>query len=147
MKLYHTHNKRLIGVFGIFLTMAIFISCKDTNTRYIPYVPIQINKPISNPDLIDLQTVGGYVYLTGGSRGLVLYRKSEDIIKCYDRHSSYLPDNNCRVAVDSSNIAVKDPCSNSRWILTDGQPIAGEATLPLQEYACDFDGQRINIVN
>lgn len=147
MKLIHTRNKRLIGVFGIFLTMAILISCKDTNTRYIPYVSIQINKPISNPDLINLQTIGGYVYLTGGSRGLVLYRKNEDEIKCYDRHSSYLPDNNCRVAVDSSNIAVKDPCSNSRWILTDGQPIAGEATLPLQEYTCDFDGQRINIVN
>lgn len=97
--------------------------------------------------MIDLQVVGGTVYLTGGSKGLILYRRTEEVIKCYDRHSSYLPDNNCRVALDSSNIAVKDPCSNSRWILTDGYPISGEATTPLQEYPCDFDGQRINIVN
>tara|TARA_R110001592_G_scaffold325782_4_gene606300 strand:+ start:213591 stop:214010 length:420 start_codon:yes stop_codon:yes gene_type:complete len=138
---------RLLLVFGLFFANSIFISCKDTNTRYIPYVPIQINKSINNPDLIDLQVVGGVVYLTGGSKGLILYRRTEEVIKCYDRHSTYLPDNNCRVSLDSSNIAVKDPCSNSRWILTDGNPIGGEATVPLQEYTCDFDGQRINIVN
>lgn len=138
---------RITGIFGIIFSIFFTISCKDTNDRFIPYVPIQINKSVNNPDLINLQIVGGTVLLTGGSKGLVLYRRDENTIKCYDRHSTYLPQNGCRVSIDSSNIAVKDACSNSRWILTDGQPIGGEATLPLQEYQCDFDGQRINIIN
>jgi len=137
-----------LRAFAFLLLLAVvpFVSCKKEQSQ-IPYVPVNITVNINNPGFIDLNAVGGWTYVTGGSRGIVVYRLSQDEFMTFDRHSPYLPDNDCTVEVDSSNIILEDPCSGSRFLLTDGSVVEGPAALPLLRYQNTFDGTILNIFN
>lgn len=138
----------IIALASLLITVLFFSSCKrDKYEDFVPYVPINITKNINNPELVNLQSIGGWAYINGGSKGLILYRKTENEINCFDRHSTYLPENNCITKVDSNNINVLDPCSSSKWNLINGDPIGGEATRSLVSYETDFNGDRITISN
>jgi len=137
-------------VFPLFLFLCIAVfglsACKKKNER-IPYVPVNITININNPAFIDLNAVGNWVYVSGGSRGILVYRRSIDEFMTYDRHSPFEPENNCTCEVDSSNIIVVDPCSSSRFTLTDGNVLDGEAVFPLLQYENTFDGTNLQIYN
>jgi len=135
---------RYTVIFG--LLSILFLGCRKRQTQ-IPYVPVNIQININNPAFIDLNNVSGWTYVTGGSKGIVIYRSSLDQFMTFERHSTFQPDDNCTVAVDSSNIQLLDPCSGSRFLLTDGSVIEGPATLPLVRYDNTFDGTFLNIFN
>ena len=132
----------------LFLGVSVFglSACNKDNER-IPYVPVNINININNPAFIDLNAVGNWIYITCGSKGMIVYRASIDEFLSYDRHSPYLPDNDCTCEVDSSGVIVFDPCSNSRFTITDGNVIDGEAVFPLLQYENTFDGTNLQIYN
>lgn len=131
----------------LLLTFFSITSCQRQNNN-IPLVIVDVYININNPSYFQLQAVGGWTYVTGGSKGLIVYRYSVDEFRVYDRHSTYLPENDCIVSVDTSdNLTIEDACSGSRWIITDGSVIQGPATFPLQGYQSSFDGQIIHIYN
>ena len=137
---------RLTRIVLPLLLITILISCKKERTQ-IPYVPVNIQININNPAYIDLNAVSGWTYITGGSKGIVIYRSSLDQFVTFERHCPHLPENNCVVSVDSTNIMLQDPCSTSRFLLTDGSVIEGPATLGLLRYENTFDGTFLNIYN
>ena len=136
------------SIYWVFLLGMVMISCKkDKNQQHIPYVDVNITKNIDNPDMIDIKTIGGWTYLTGGSKGILLYRKDQQTIMAYDRHSPYRPEDGCRVSVDSTDVFAMDPCSQSRFLLTDGFPVEGPADRPLLQYNTTFNGSILFITN
>lgn len=126
---------------GFFLFSIFFYSCKKDNDQ-IPEVLVDIQVNINNPGYYSLQAVGGWMYFDGGSRGILVYRRSQDEFMAYDRHCPYDPGNSCgKVNVDTSNnVMAVDPCCSSTFLLTDGSVVSGSAPRGLKQYMVYWDG-------
>jgi len=95
-----------------------------------------------------LSVPGGWTYVNGGSRGIIIYRVSNDQFNAYDRHCTYDSSNSCAlVSVDVTNINGLDDCCGSKFLLTDGSITNGPANLPLKKYQTNFDGQVLRVFN
>ncbi len=128
----------------------IFVaSCKkDNNSTGVPITGVDISLFINNPSYINLNAVGGWVYVAGGVRGILVYRQSTDQFKAYDRNCTYQSTNPCAtVYVDATNILAVDTCCKSKFLLMDGSVSHGPALFPLKAYNTTFDGNVLHIFN
>ncbi|MCX7742966.1 MAG: hypothetical protein N2167_00230 [Flavobacteriales bacterium] len=143
----------VLSVLAIFVASSLlFIRCGQYPAN-IPYVPIDITISTFDPQFVSLQAVGGWAYLNGGSRGLILYRASIDQVNCYERHCPYDTENPCgKVSVDSNGLFLVDnDCygegCGSRFSLINGSVVDGVAIYPLKQYNTSFDGVLIRVFN
>jgi len=127
----------------------LFIGCsKDDNNSGVPLVNVNIYINSSNPEFIDLNAIGGWIYVLGGSRGILVYRASNNEFRAYDRHCTYDVTSSCAlVSVEATNITAKDDCCGSKFLITDGSVTQGPANLPLKQYRTSFDGSVLHIYN
>lgn len=131
----------------LILSMAIS-SCQRGNQSGIPYVPVNYQLTVSNPEFYQLLAPGGWVYINGGSQGIIIYRLSTEEFKAYDRHCTYQIEENCRVNMDNSDITAVDVgCCDSKFLIVDGAPIDGPAAIGLHQYNTEFDGNTLYIFN
>jgi len=130
------------------IVLFAFASCERRNGSGIPYVPVNYQLTVSNPEFSPLLAIGGWVYIGGGSKGIIVYRFSPDEFRAYDRHCTYLVDDNCRVSMDNTDIfAVDNTCCSSKFLIIDGAPTEGPAAIGLQQYNTSFDGNSLRINN
>jgi Rieske Fe-S protein len=125
-------------------------SCSKDSQEYnnIPNVAVNLQLDISSTMYIELSTIGGYVYLTGGYKGIVVYRISPEDFVAYDRACPYNPTLPCeRITMDPSGITLTDSCCMSNFNILDGAVNKGPATQPLKRYHTQFDGQYLRIWN
>ena len=94
-----------------------------------------------------LNTVGGWEYITGGYNGIVVYRLSQDEFVAFDRACPYDYKNSCRIVVESSFTTTIDSCCGSRFLLNDGSPFKGPASVSLKKYKTYYDGNSLRISN
>lgn len=135
-------------LFPILFTLMISFGCKKDNNNNIPNTAVDIYLYTSNPSFIDVSVVGGWVYITGGVRGILIYRKSTTEFMAYDRNCTYQPDQPCAtVVMESNNIAATDTCCHSRFSIYDGSVFNGPAGLPLKSYSTTYDGNVLHIYN
>ena len=132
----------------ILLIVCFALACsKDTNSN-IPLVNVDVTIYLNNPAYNMLSVPGGWTYVNGGSRGIIIYRVSNDQFNAYDRHCTYDSSNSCAlVSVDVTNINGLDDCCGSKFLLTDGSITNGPANLPLKKYQTNFDGQVLRVFN
>ncbi|MBL4652940.1 MAG: hypothetical protein JKY53_08775 [Flavobacteriales bacterium] len=139
--------KYFIKIFTL-LILLMFLGCRKSSDSGIPYVQVSIQLYTTDPIFFNLSNVGGWEYINGGSKGILVYRSGIDDFKAYDRHCPYQPSDVCsKVAVDSSNIIAVDTCCNSQFVITDGEVTGGPAVQPLKEYQTSFDGTVLTITN
>jgi len=122
-------------------------SCNDEPV--IPYVYVDFTIDVNSTEYLELNTVGGWVYVTGGYRGIIVYRAAIDEFMAYDRACTYDPDEECaRIKVESSGLIAGDTCCGSRFLITDGSPLVDvPATIPLVRYTTYYDGQYLHVFN
>jgi len=85
--------------------------------------------------------VGGYAYVSGGSKGIVVYRFSIDEFVALDRHSP-VNDASCAspLETDANNfLQLNDLCSGATFSLLDGSPMSG-SDVGLRRYITEYDG-------
>lgn len=133
--------------FILFVLFVITSGCRDRNTDRIPDVPVNIAINIYQPDFFNLTVPSGWVYITGGSRGIIVYRKSATEFVALERHSPYRPEDNCAVVVDEDNVLVSDPCSDSKWLIIDGTIVQGPTAFALETYNTSFSDPILYITN
>lgn len=94
------------------------------------------------PSYSSLQSVGGYAYVNGGNKGLVVYRRSIDEFVCFDRMSTADGGYECTpLEVDQDNyLFLNDACSDAVYSLLDGSLVSGNAVFGLRAYNTNFDG-------
>jgi Rieske Fe-S protein len=143
-------KKYSVFTFLFFSGLGLFClpSCKKEK-QAVPNVAVDIRMYSADPSFLPLNPVGGWVYVNGGNRGILVYRKSLTDFAAFDRTCTYNPANaNEVVKVDPSNnvIAVDANCG-SKFVMTDGSVSQGPATLPLKYYNTTFDGQVLHIFN
>ncbi len=124
------------------------LGCKEEENNNIPLVEVNFIVNINDPDYLALKNIGGAIEVSGGSRGIILYRLTTDIIKAYDRHCTFEPSNTCAlVSLDINNITASDLCCSSAFILTDGTVTTPPAITPLKQYNTLFDGTFLTVSN
>lgn len=110
------------------------LGARCNRDRVVPYVPVEFEININLPAYQALNAPSGWIYVSGGSRGIILYRLNNDEFMAYDRHGTYNIEDGCQVAVSEDNILINDPCSDSQWLIIDGSVASGPAERPLQQY-------------
>jgi len=131
------------------LLAAITLTCFGCGKggSVIPNVQVSFQDALTDPRLSALNVPGGVVLLGGyGVAGLVIYREADGTYACYDRCSTYMPQNHCAVVIDNS-FTVKDPCSTSVFSLIDGSPVKGPATQSLKPYNIEVSDDEVYISN
>jgi nitrite reductase/ring-hydroxylating ferredoxin subunit len=131
------------------LTLALLGCTPDLQDDPIPFVPfpaIVIN--LNLPEYIALKTDGGYQEISGGVRGIILYRKSSAEYLAWEMNCSFRPNDACAtVNVHSSGLYMTDPCCSSNFDFSTGVPTAGPAWRPLQRYATQLSGSTLTVTD
>lgn len=134
--------------YTLFITLIIIAGCKKDGTNNVPETSVDIYMYTNNPSFVNVSVVGGWVYISGGIRGILLYRKSNSEFMAYDRNCTYQSSNPCAtVYVDNTNIQATDTCCHSRFSIYDGTVYQGPASLPLKSYRTTFDGNVLHVYN
>lgn len=131
---------RLFFLFASVLLTSL--SCKKNNSHPVPDIPFDITINMDLPSYNALNGVGGWTYVNGGSRGIIVYRRSIEEFVAFDRHSPADPDGICAHPLypDPDNfLTLIDSCSSARFSLYDGSPISG-SEFGLRMYQTMYDG-------
>ncbi|WP_439881103.1 hypothetical protein ACSX1A_18415 [Pontibacter sp. MBLB2868] len=133
----------------LFLVLfSIVSSCKDTyNGPAIPDVPVSEQINVSSLQYPQLRQDGGYVYLNGGYKGILVVRQNAGLYTAFERACPYDPTAACsQVKVDQSNLFVVDECCGSQFDFQ-GNVMAGPAVYGLKQYKTSLNGSLLYIYN
>lgn len=140
--------KKTLFIIFLFFIFSATITCRKDDYKPIPdtYVNFTINT--SSTIYLNLNNVGGYEYLTGGYKGIVVYRLSNDEFMAYERACPHDWENDSAfVNVNSSGMILTCNACGSEYIITDGSNLSGPSEYPLKQYKTTFDGTYLQIYN
>lgn len=129
-------------LFLVIATILISSSCNKNGTNPVPNIPFDITIDITLPSYSNLTGVGGWTYVNGGSRGIIVYRRAIDEFVAFDRHSPADPEGTCFLPLypDSDNfLQLNDTCNNAKFSLYDGSPVSN-SQYGLRQYRTVFNG-------
>lgn len=133
---------------GLFFLLLSGCSKQSENANDIPYVLVNFSINPNSTEYIRLNTVDGWEYLTGGYKGILVFRKSVNEFVSFERACPYDWQNtNARIVVDTSGITAYCPVCKSKYILLDGTPYSGPSRYPLKQYQTSYDGNLLYIYN
>lgn len=128
----------------IFLLMIgfLFTGCNKNATHPVPSIPFDFTINLTLPSYSDLMGVGGYAYVAGGSKGIIVYRRGPDDFVAFDRHSPLDVNGECATPLtpDTDNFLIlNDECNSGQFSLYDGSPIT-ECEFGLRQYQTMWNG-------
>lgn len=133
--------------FFLFFLMAITACSTQEPQTNIPNVNVDIEVDLSSIDNQALQQIGGFIYLDGGVRGIVLIHTTTTDYVALDRNCTFEPaDAKAIVAMHSSGFYLEDASCTSTFDLN-GFPTGGPAEFPLKEYRVSRSGDILFIIN
>lgn len=162
-------KNRVLHLLILIATLTTVFGCKKgTENPNRPSTPFSITIYPNTLQYQELNTVSGWIYLTpdaeSTSRGIIVYRKSENEFLAYDRLPPNEPDactdslgNTTRLVVDFPFVV--DHCNNAYYNILNGQiivaepdmvplfPTTGAIVYPLIQYYTKYDGQKLIIYN
>ena len=138
----HIRLSVFLVVLGLFVG-----ACHDTATPVdpLPYAYVYEQVFLNEARAIPLTVQdGSFIYISGGLKGIILYRKAPGQFTALERQSP--GKGSCRVRVDVTRQYVVDTCTSSQFNF-DGYLLTGSASANLRPYAVAFDGTKITITN
>lgn len=144
-----TRRSLILKMTGLFLVLLITSGCgKDDNHPEIPDVPVSFVIDPNSTEYLELSHISGWIYLTGGYNGILVYRASMTDFMAYDRACPYdFQDSNARIEMEVSGITCVCPVCNSKYIITDGTPFEGPSRYMMKQYQTTFDGSLLYVYN
>ena len=73
-----------ILVFCVFSFFLVSASCTKSTNHPVPYIPFDFTIDLTLPSYSPLTGVGNWAYVVGGSRGIIIYRRSIDEFIAFD---------------------------------------------------------------
>lgn len=133
-----------------FLTLfgTMMFQCKENlYLDEIPIVYVEETINLNNFEYSQLNNIGGFVYIEGGVRGIIIYRKSLDKYLAFEQNCPYQPYDDCAlVKVDKSTLFMVDSCCTSTFDF-DGYPTGGPAQVSLRQYRTFLDQNLLTITS
>ncbi len=141
-----------IQIIPLVVMALLAVTCKKKTqpapNNNVPYTQVNITIYPNDPLYFKVQTAGGWMYISGGTNGIILYRKTPTEFVALERTSTYYPDNAAALAkVQSDNFTCKDTISGSKWQIVDGVVMNGPATIALKRYNTSYDNNALRIYN
>lgn len=132
----------------LFCFSILFFACSKDQESTVPNVPVNVRINLDNPGYNNLNTIGGSVYVDGGYRGIIVYRRGIAEFLAYERTCSFQSTDTCAyVSLDSTISSVGCKCCSSRFQLIDGAPIKGPANASLRRYQTNLVDRYLYIYN
>ncbi len=129
-------------------------SCKKDNINpNVPDVYINVTIDPNSTFYQELNTVGGWMYLTAEapSRGIIVYRYDIMEFLAYERTPPNEPNKCCtanactRLIIDG--LFAQDTCTGTSYNLLNGNIFEGEGRYPLIRYNTTYNGNLLRIFN
>jgi hypothetical protein len=131
----------------IMLLVWFATGCGEEQQVIIPSVPVDIRLNLSSQEAVPLRTDGGAIYLAGGLRGIIVYRKNQDTYLAFERACTFEPEKECSIVeIDPSLLFMIDKCCGSQFDY-EGFPRGGPAPAPLRRYQAFLEGHALRILN
>jgi nitrite reductase/ring-hydroxylating ferredoxin subunit len=158
--LFSSGMKKLFYLLLI-LALNLTTGCKKKKENYypIPQVPVNIQFNIDNPAYFPIQVQGGYMYMDGGVKGLVLIHNYDDMIYALDRACPFNYQDSCsQINMENGALYLRcghyDQSDKTKWISCcdsqfdlSGGVVQGPAIYPMKAYHVEMNGKLITISN
>ena len=138
---------------GLVVLLFVFVfflpQCKkESQQNEIPVIAVSIALDPNSTEYLRLNSVNGWEYLTGGYKGIIVFRSSTNGFMAYERACPYdWGQSTARINVDTSGITTVCPSCKSKFILLNGSPIGGPSPYPMKQYQTTYDGVTLYIYN
>ncbi len=128
----------------IFLGMILIVmtGCIKNRNHPVPSIPFDFQIDLTLPSYQDITAVGGWCYVNGGLKGIVVYRQSYDVFVAWERQSPEDEDGTCSEGLtpNSDNfLQLDDPCSDATFSMYDGSPLSN-SKWGLRQYQTIWNG-------
>jgi nitrite reductase/ring-hydroxylating ferredoxin subunit len=134
-----------------FLLFVILISAgckKEEPPPEIPNTYVNFTIDPNGTQYINLNVVNGWETVTGGYKGILIFRKSTNEFVAFERACPHDPQvSGAQVRVETSGVTCVCPSCASKYILTDGTPFEGPSRYPLKQYTTYYDGVLLHVTN
>jgi nitrite reductase/ring-hydroxylating ferredoxin subunit len=135
-----------------FIACAIILgtsACKkEAQPPEIPYAYVNFQIDPNGTQYINLNVVNGWETVTGGYKGILIFRKSVNEFAAFERACPYDPGKDgALVIVEESGITCKCAICGSKYIMTDGTPFEGPSRYTLKQYNAFYDGVMLHVTN
>jgi nitrite reductase/ring-hydroxylating ferredoxin subunit len=135
-----SHNRTYVAL-GVILLLS-FAACKREERCAVPIGITNFKIEPNAAYYSGLNNVGGYMYLTGGHRGVVVVRQAYDQFVAYERTCPADSTTAVRVSEEWGSALLECPkCKTCFIVASDGMPMDGGATTcPLYQYSTSYSG-------
>jgi nitrite reductase/ring-hydroxylating ferredoxin subunit len=128
------------------LTISFLGSCKkDEKSSQVAQVPVNFFLYLNDPANVELNAVGGWLYINGGTKGIIVYRQSNEEFTALERNCPYDPNKSCSLVEELSGIIFVDSCCLSQFSIYDGSIVNGPATQSMYRYRSVLNGSTLHI--
>ncbi len=132
----------------IYCIIISFLGCLDApqNSNCLPSIDVSISTELNNPSLINVQTPGGFAYIQGGQKGILLFNIDNTRFVAFDR---LCPNTDCTAPMVFENgLALRCTCDDSKYsVHFQGAPQTDNAECPAREYKVTKIGTSLRITN
>lgn len=130
------------------LSFICLIGCVDNTplANCLQTLPLNISTDLNNPQLINVQTPGGFAELAGGTQGILLFNINGTKFVAFDK---LCPNNDCNTPMTFENgLTLKCNCDNSEYsVHFGGAPQTNGNECPAREYKVTKNGTSLRISN
>jgi len=135
----NNNRTRLTGALLVVGMFFLLFSCGKEAQHPVPHVPVNFQINIESPQYNALNAIHGWVFLSGGFRGIIIYRWTIDEFRAFDRACPHHPFEDCgRITLVDPPRALC-PCCESTYLLLDGSVFSGPSRFPLKQYRTYFE--------
>lgn len=129
------------------LLLVILLGCGREKHVILPDVFVDIRLNLTTQEALPLRYDGRAIYLEGGVKGIIVYRKNQDTYFAFERNCTFEPTKECaRVDIDPSMFFMIDSCCGSQFDF-EGNILGGPAPVPLKRYQTILSGNVLQIYN
>jgi nitrite reductase/ring-hydroxylating ferredoxin subunit len=134
------------------LLLVIVMGCKKNSpaaTTGVPNVAVSFSVDVDNALYSSLLHVGGWVFVTGGYDGIILFCNGQGSYLAFDRGCPYDCETNAKaiITVQTSGITAVCPVCGTTYSLYSGTITKGPGSIALKQYTVNFDGTNLSVTN
>lgn len=132
----------------IIVCSALCMSSSCSKDDRIPYVPVNIELNLNNPEFNMLRIPNNYEYITGGVKGIIVYCAYQNDYRAYERNCPYKPfSENAFLKVDSTEMYLVCASCDSKFLLYDGTVVEGPSNYSVLRYETYLEVDILYIYN
>lgn len=124
--------------------------CKKESTATtsgVPNVAVNFAIDIYNANYAKLEIPGGWIYVTGGYDGIIVFCNGSSSYLAFDRGCPYdcESNNSAIINVQTNGISAVCPVCGTTYNLYGGTVTKGPGTIALKQYYTSFDGTNVTV--